>query len=127
MSRFRGNGIFSGAQPRPSKLGERHRQNEQALLPAAPLRSDFRRSPGGDIKSGAAVAIISSLVGLPISLLMDYINTLFPDSSRYQQAFNKYKVSLEILFNHEQELDNIRQDRRKSDASLSFSDKVSEG
>ena len=82
---------------------------------------------GGDIKSGAAVAIISSLVGLPISLLMDYINTLFPDSSRYQQAFNKYKVSLEILFNHEQELDNIRQDRRKRDASLSFSDKASDG
>ncbi len=82
---------------------------------------------GGDIKSGAAVAIVSSLVGLPISLLMDYINTLFPDTSRYQQAFNKYKVSLEILFNHEKELDDIRQDRRKSDASLAFSDKVSEG
>jgi hypothetical protein len=68
---------------------------------------------GGDIKSGAAVAIISSLVGLPVSLLMDYINTLYPDRSRYQQAFNKYKVSLEILFNHEKELDSIRQDRRK--------------
>jgi hypothetical protein len=82
---------------------------------------------GGDIKSGAAVAIVSSLVGLPTSLLMDYINTLFPDSSRYQQAFNQYKVSLEILFNHEKELDGIRQDRRKSDASLSFSDKQSGG
>ena len=44
---------------------------------------------------------------------MDYINTLFPDRSRYQQAFNKFKVSLEILFNHEKELDSIRQDRRK--------------
>jgi hypothetical protein len=54
---------------------------------------------GGDIKSGASVAIISSLVGLPVSLLMDYINTLFPDEGRYRQAFNKYKVSLEILFN----------------------------
>ncbi len=70
---------------------------------------------GGDIKSGAAVAIISSLVGLPVSLLMDYINTLFPDKKRYQEAFNKYKVSLEILFNHEQELSAIRQDRRKGD------------
>jgi len=70
---------------------------------------------GGDIKSGAAVAIVSSLVGLPVSLLMDYINTLFPDKSRYQQAFNKYKVSLEILFNHEQDLDNIRRDRRKTE------------
>ncbi|MFQ5452539.1 MAG: hypothetical protein ACE5DQ_03190, partial [Candidatus Paceibacterota bacterium] len=59
---------------------------------------------GGDIKSGASVAIISSLVGLPISLLMEYINTLFPDESRYRQAFNKYKVTLELLFNHEQEL-----------------------
>jgi hypothetical protein len=68
---------------------------------------------GGDIKSGAAVAIISSLVGLPVSLLMDYINTLYPDRSRYQQAFSKFKVSLEILFNHEKELDSIRQDRRK--------------
>ncbi len=68
---------------------------------------------GGDIKSGAAVAIVSSLVGLPVSLLMDYINTLFPDRSRYQQAFSKFKVSLEILFNHEKELDGIRQDRRK--------------
>jgi len=68
---------------------------------------------GGDIKSGAAVAIISSLVGLPVSLLMDYINTLFPDKSRYQQAFNKYKESLEILFNHERELDCIGGDRRK--------------
>jgi len=61
---------------------------------------------GGDIKSGASVAIISSLVGLPVSLLMEYINTLFPDESRYRQAFNKYKVTLELLFNHEQELEN---------------------
>ena len=60
---------------------------------------------GGDIKSGASVAIVSSLVGLPVSLLMDYINTLFPDESRYRQAFDKYKVTLEMLFNHEQELD----------------------
>ena len=82
---------------------------------------------GGDIKSGAAVAIVSSLVGLPVSLLMDYINTLYPDKSRYQQAFNKYKESLEILFNHEKELDGIRQDRRKNDEALAFSDKVSEG
>ncbi|MCK4842579.1 MAG: hypothetical protein KAT04_11975 [Methylococcales bacterium] len=67
---------------------------------------------GGDIKSGAAVAIVSSLVGLPVSLLMDYINTLFPDRLRYQQAFNKYKVTLEILFNHEVELSAIKQDRR---------------
>ncbi len=72
-------------------------------------------SQGGDIKSGAAVAIVSSLVGLPTSLLMDYINTLFPDQSRYQRAFNSYKVSLEILFIHEQELSSIRQDRRKDD------------
>ena len=59
---------------------------------------------GGDIKSGASVAIISSLVGLPVSLLMDFINTWFPDEGRYRQAFNKYKVTLEMLFNHEQEL-----------------------
>ena len=69
---------------------------------------------GGDIKSGAGVAIVSSLVGLSVSLLMDYINTLFPDRSRYQQAFNTYRISLEMLFNHERELDNIRRDRRKS-------------
>jgi hypothetical protein len=68
---------------------------------------------GGDIKSGAAVAIISSLVGLPVSLLMDYINTLFPDKNRYQQSFNKYKESLEILFIHEKELNSIGRDRRK--------------
>ena len=67
---------------------------------------------GGDIKSGAAVAIISSLVGLPVSLLMDYINTLFPDKSRYQHSFNKYKESLEILFNHEKELNSMDRDRR---------------
>jgi hypothetical protein len=69
---------------------------------------------GGDLKSGAAVAIVSSLVALPVSLVMDYINTLFPDKSRYQQAFDKYKVSLEMLFNHERELDNIRRDRRRA-------------
>jgi hypothetical protein len=68
---------------------------------------------GGDIKSGAAVAIVSSLVGLPVSLFMDYINTLYPDKSRYQQAFNKYKESLEILFNHEKELCSSGRDRRK--------------
>jgi len=68
---------------------------------------------GGDIKSGAAVAIVSSLVGLPVSLIMDYINTLYPDKSRYQQAFNKYKESLEILFNHEKELCRSERDRRK--------------
>jgi hypothetical protein len=68
---------------------------------------------GGDIKSGAAVAIVSSLVGLPVSLLMDYINTLYPDKSRYQQAFNKYKESLEILFNHEKEINSTGRDRRQ--------------
>jgi len=65
---------------------------------------------GGDIKSGASVAIISSLVGIPVSLLMEYINTLFPDQSEYQQAFSKYKISLEMLFNHEQELNNEQAD-----------------
>ena len=68
---------------------------------------------GGDIKSGAAVAIVSSLVGLPVSLLMDYINTLFPDKSRYQQAFKKYKEGLEILFNHEKEINGGARNRRK--------------
>jgi hypothetical protein len=68
---------------------------------------------GGDIKSGAAVAIVSSLVGLPVSLIMDYINTLYPDKSRYQQAFNKYKESLEILFNHEKEINSAELARRK--------------
>jgi len=72
-------------------------------------------SQGGDMKAGAAVAIISSLVGLPTALLMEYINTLFPDQDRYQGAFNTYKVALELLFNHEQELSSIRQDRRKED------------
>jgi len=61
-------------------------------------------SQGGDINSGASVAILSSLVGLPVSLFMEYLNTLFPDEGRYRQAFNKFKVTLEMLFNHEQEL-----------------------
>jgi len=81
---------------------------------------------GGDIKSGAAVAIVSSLVGLPVSLLMDYINTLYPDKSRYQQAFNKYKESLEILFNHERELDSIGQNRRKAPKQQSAPDSTRE-
>ncbi len=72
-------------------------------------------SQGGDMKAGAAVAIVSSLVGLPTALMMEYINTLFPDQDRYQRAFNTYKVALELLFNHEQELSGIRQDRRKVD------------
>ncbi len=67
---------------------------------------------GGDIKSGAAVAIISSLVALPVSLFMDYINTLYPDKARYQHAFNKFKESLEILFLHEKELASPTRDRR---------------
>jgi hypothetical protein len=72
-------------------------------------------SQGGDLKSGAAVAIVSSLVGLPTSLLMEYINTLFPDQKQYQRAFHTYKVALELLFNHEQELSAIRKDRRQED------------
>ncbi len=68
---------------------------------------------GGDIKSGAAVAIVSSLVGLPVSLFMDYINTLYPDKDRYRHAFNKYKESLEILFLHEKELAGPARERRK--------------
>ncbi len=72
-------------------------------------------SQGGDIKSGAAVAIVSSLVGLPTALLMEYINTLFPDQDRYQRAFSTYKVALELLFIHEQELSSIRQGRRQQD------------
>jgi hypothetical protein len=43
---------------------------------------------------------------------MDYINTLYPDKSRYQQAFNKYKESLELLFIHEKELSSVGRDRR---------------
>ncbi len=70
---------------------------------------------GGDIKAGAAVAIISSLVGLPTALAMEYINTLFPDQERYERAFKTYKVALELLFKHEQELSSIRQDRRRED------------
>jgi hypothetical protein len=72
-------------------------------------------SQGGDIKAGASVAIVSSLVGLPTALLMEYINTLFPDQERYQRGFNTYKVAMELLFNHEQELSSIRQDRRRED------------
>ena len=72
-------------------------------------------SQGGDIKAGAAVAIVSSLVGLPTALMMEYINTLFPDQDRYERGFNTYKVALELLFNHELELDSIRQDRRQED------------
>jgi len=72
-------------------------------------------SQGGDIKAGASVAIISSLVGLPTALLMEYINTLYPDQERYERAFKTYKVALELLFNHEQELSSIRQDRRQED------------
>jgi hypothetical protein len=72
-------------------------------------------SQGGDIKAGASVAIVSSLVGLPTALMMEYINTLFPDQSRYERGFNTYKVALELLFNHEQELFSIRQDRRQED------------
>ena len=70
---------------------------------------------GGDIKAGAAVAIISSLVGLSTSLLMEYINTLYPDQNRYEKAFHTYKVALEILFLHEKELAGIRKGRRKDD------------
>ncbi|MDX1812040.1 MAG: hypothetical protein R3240_08840 [Gammaproteobacteria bacterium] len=72
-------------------------------------------SEGGDIKAGAAVAIVSSLVGLPISLAIDYINTLYPDAERYQNAFNRYKLSLEILFNHEKDRYPNRGGRRKED------------
>jgi uncharacterized membrane protein YeaQ/YmgE (transglycosylase-associated protein family) len=72
-------------------------------------------SQGGDIKAGAAVAIVSSLVGLPTALLMEYINTLFPDQERYERGFSTYKVALELLFKHEQELASIRQDRRQED------------
>ena len=50
------------------------------------------------------MAIVSSLVGLPVSLFMEFLNTLFPDEGRYRQAFKKFKVTLEMLFNHEQEL-----------------------
>ena len=66
---------------------------------------------GGDIKSGASVAIISSLVGLPVSLLMEHINTLFPDQLQFQQAFDKYKMSLEMLFIHERALNNEEDER----------------
>ncbi len=72
------------------------------------------------------MAIISSLVGLPVSLIMDYINTLFPDKSRYQQAFNKYKDSLEMLFNHERELDSIGRDKRKESVQQSVPETVFE-
>lgn len=75
-------------------------------------------SEGGDIKAGAAVAIVSSLVALPVSLSVDYINTLYPDSERYMNAFNRYKLSLEILYNHEKERYPNRGGRRESDRPL---------
>ena len=74
-------------------------------------------SEGGDIKAGAAVAIVSSLVALPVSLAVDYINTLYPDGERYQNAFNRYKLSLEILFNHEKDRYPNRVGRRKEELS----------
>jgi hypothetical protein len=77
-------------------------------------------SAGGDIKAGAAVAIVSSLVGLPISLAVDYINTLYPDVERYQQAFNRYKLSLEILFNYEKDRYPNRGGRRTGDRSTAI-------
>ena len=43
---------------------------------------------------------------------MDYINTLYPDKTRYQQAFNKYREALELLFIHEKELAAPAKDRR---------------
>ena len=39
----------------------------------------------------------------------------FPDQERYERGFSTYKVALELLFNHEQELSSIRQDRRQED------------
>ncbi|MDH3325416.1 MAG: hypothetical protein OEM38_01710 [Gammaproteobacteria bacterium] len=75
-------------------------------------------SEGGDIKAGAAVAIVSSLVALPVSLTIDYINTLYPDGERYQHAFNRYKLSLEILFNHEKERYPNRASRRVDDVTV---------
>ncbi|MDH5217054.1 MAG: hypothetical protein OEX19_05125 [Gammaproteobacteria bacterium] len=80
-------------------------------------------SEGGDIKAGAAVAIVSSLVALPVSLAIDYINTLYPDVERYQHAFNRYKLSLEILFNYEKDRYPNRGSRRKSDA-MDFEDDI---
>ena len=79
-------------------------------------------SEGGDIKAGAAVAIVSSLVALPVSLAVDYINTLFPDRERYQNAFDRYKISLEILFNHEKERYPNVGGRRKEDKGDFFND-----
>lgn len=79
-------------------------------------------SEGGDIKAGAAVAIVSSLVALPTSLAIDYINTLYPDVERYQQAFNRYKLSLEILFNYEKDRYPNRGSRRASDPRTKFED-----
>jgi hypothetical protein len=55
--------------------------------------------------------ILVGIIG--VSLFMDYINTLYPDKVRYQHAFNKYKESLEILYNHEKELASAGRDRRK--------------
>jgi len=75
-------------------------------------------SEGGDIKAGAAVAIVSSLVALPVSLAIDYINTLYPDSERYQSAFNRYKLSLEILYKHEKDRYPNRTGRREGDGNL---------
>jgi len=79
-------------------------------------------SEGGDIKAGAAVAIVSSLVALPVSLSVDYINTLFPDRERYQNAFDRYKISLEILFNHEKDRYPNVGGRRKEDVSTYIED-----
>ena len=71
---------------------------------------------GGDIKAGAALAIVSSLVALPVSLAVDYLNTLFPDSERYRHAFDRYKISLEILFNFEKDRYPNKSGRRSTDA-----------
>lgn len=83
-------------------------------------------SEGGDIKAGAAVAIVSSLVGLPVSLTVDYINTLFPDAERYQHAFNRYKMSLEILYNHEKDRYPNRGGRRSTDITGFIDESISD-
>jgi len=72
-------------------------------------------SEGGDIKAGAAVAIVSSLVALPVSLGIDYINTLYPDREKYQSAFERFQLGLEILFNFERDRYPNRKGRRNTD------------
>ena len=69
------------------------------------------------LEAGVAIALTSSLTAIPLALIADYINTVFPDEELIQQAIKRYSLTLSYIWKDTKALYETKRNRRRSDRS----------